>query len=678
MYKVKKKAEFSISFLTTCQNRLWQLQQTLELSIKNSLSYTKHVEFVLLNYYSEDELDSYVHTLKTHVDSGKLVYINAQNIEHREDTVTFNRSIAKNMVAKYASCDILCWLDADNIVLPWFCEYLNDCFCFNQDIVLQGDFRIAHDVGGRIACMRSDFEKSHKYNENLVGYNHEDIKLVSMLVDTLDLKRLFIHKQFLINSWVSNKKSILCKNLNFSIINKIYILVIFYNCAQYLHECIQSIVKQDYKNLEVIVYDDGSTDNSKEICEYYCTTQSNFYYFKNDNNEGPASARFNGFNIIRNKLQSLNDIVLQIDGDDYLCNKDALNIINHTYNLHKPNITFGSMLGKFSNGTQNYEMPDDFKSQWLYDHPRSFISYFLKEFDISLFTMDNKYLKRYTDRLFIYHVLERSGRKKTKKIQSELYYYRSHNNNLHKNPIKEHKDMFDYVQKFKRKTIMDDIIHVIVCSYKRLSVLPNFIKQLNTQKMENKMLVHIICNDTITYNWYINNSHIFKFDYSITLYENTNYGFERFLHIKNILFKNYLIPYIIILDDDLIFDCNFVQSLYNLKTPRHYICTYVKVFNDRRYWCEIDVTQNFFDYGGTGGCILDTNIFKNENLYKYEDDSILYIEDLWLSYIIQNTPGWVIKNSHLPMQLAKSENMLSSTIKPHKQKLFEKLIDKSS
>ena len=44
-----------------------------------------------------------------------------------------------------------------------------------------------------------------------------------------------------------------------------------YNVEDYIEECLESLVKQTYKNLEIILIDDGSTDNSGEICDDLCS-----------------------------------------------------------------------------------------------------------------------------------------------------------------------------------------------------------------------------------------------------------------------------------------------------------------------------------------------------------------------------------------------------------------------
>ena len=48
---------------------------------------------------------------------------------------------------------------------------------------------------------------------------------------------------------------------------KISVIVPVYNAEKYLEQCIKSIQRQTYENIEIILVDDGSTDSSGEICE---------------------------------------------------------------------------------------------------------------------------------------------------------------------------------------------------------------------------------------------------------------------------------------------------------------------------------------------------------------------------------------------------------------------------
>ena len=51
--------------------------------------------------------------------------------------------------------------------------------------------------------------------------------------------------------------------------DKVSIIVPVYNVEKYLEKCLESIIKQTYLNLEILIIDDGSTDNSLSICNQY-------------------------------------------------------------------------------------------------------------------------------------------------------------------------------------------------------------------------------------------------------------------------------------------------------------------------------------------------------------------------------------------------------------------------
>ena len=70
----------------------------------------------------------------------------------------------------------------------------------------------------------------------------------------------------------------------------ISVIIPVYNVEKYLERCINSIINQTYRMLEVILVDDGSTDNSGNICDMYAEKDSRIraYHIKNG---GPAKSR---------------------------------------------------------------------------------------------------------------------------------------------------------------------------------------------------------------------------------------------------------------------------------------------------------------------------------------------------------------------------------------------------
>lgn len=82
-----------------------------------------------------------------------------------------------------------------------------------------------------------------------------------------------------------------------------------YNVAPYLRECLDSIINQTYKNIEIILVNDGSTDESGAICDEYATMDSRVKVFHNSNH-GVSYTRNYGIE------QSTCERILFVDSDD--------------------------------------------------------------------------------------------------------------------------------------------------------------------------------------------------------------------------------------------------------------------------------------------------------------------------------------------------------------------------
>lgn len=98
--------------------------------------------------------------------------------------------------------------------------------------------------------------------------------------------------------------------------NKVSIIIPIYNCERFLQKCLETILNQKYENIEVILVDDGSTDNSLEICKQYEKIYSKVKVIEKENG-GVSSARNAGL------LESTGEFVLFVDGDDYI-EKDCI------------------------------------------------------------------------------------------------------------------------------------------------------------------------------------------------------------------------------------------------------------------------------------------------------------------------------------------------------------------
>ncbi len=118
------------------------------------------------------------------------------------------------------------------------------------------------------------------------------------------------------------------------------VIVPIYKVEEYLRECVDSIINQTYKNLEIILVDDGSPDNCGEICEEYARNDSRVTVYHKENG-GLSDARNYGM------ARSHGEYITFVDSDDVIKENfvEALMELIHKYNADiavSPYISFSN------------------------------------------------------------------------------------------------------------------------------------------------------------------------------------------------------------------------------------------------------------------------------------------------------------------------------------------------
>ncbi len=98
---------------------------------------------------------------------------------------------------------------------------------------------------------------------------------------------------------------------------KFSIIIPVYNVEAYLNECVDSVLKQTYKDYELILVDDGSSDGSSRICDDYAQ-KYNFVKVIHKSNSGAADTRNAGTAV------ATGEYIVYIDSDDYLADDEFL------------------------------------------------------------------------------------------------------------------------------------------------------------------------------------------------------------------------------------------------------------------------------------------------------------------------------------------------------------------
>lgn len=91
----------------------------------------------------------------------------------------------------------------------------------------------------------------------------------------------------------------------------ISVILPVYNTKRYLHRCLDSLLKQSYRNFEVLLIDDGSTDGCEMICDAYAETDKRVKVFHKENG-GLSEARNKGL------VECRGEYITFLDSDDYL------------------------------------------------------------------------------------------------------------------------------------------------------------------------------------------------------------------------------------------------------------------------------------------------------------------------------------------------------------------------
>ena len=196
--------------------------------------------------------------------------------------------------------------------------------------------------------------------------------------------------------------------------NKISVIVPAYNEEKRIKKCIDSILNQTYKNIEVIVINDGSTDNTLKVLDSISDSR---LVVKTIKNSGQGSARNLGIKL------STGSLITFVDSDDYIKN----DMIEKLYNSMKENdsdISICNLIKKYSSHEEKFvnfnKLCDDDNVNYMISHSGPVGRLYKK----SLFIENNIFFKEkciYEDLAVI--PLLGIYAKKISFIDQELYYY---------------------------------------------------------------------------------------------------------------------------------------------------------------------------------------------------------------------------------------------------------------
>lgn len=244
----------------------------------------------------------------------------------------------------------------------------------------------------------------------------------------------------------------------------ISIIVPIYNVEKYLEECIESLILQDYENIEIILVDDGSQDKSKKICDKYAEKHSNIKTYHKENG-GLSDARNYGIKKANGKY------ICFVDSDDFV-KSDYIssmydNLKKHNVQISACGYSYCYLNGEIINRNfQNIEERYDKDEAQIY---MSLIGYFNvvawnKLYDKKLFD-DIEFPKGKTseDMFIMYKIIEKAG--SIYYSSKEKYLYRQREGSITKNIIRNNSINIDGIEAAKE-------VYTYFKNNNRIKVLP--------------------------------------------------------------------------------------------------------------------------------------------------------------------------------------------------------------
>ena len=220
---------------------------------------------------------------------------------------------------------------------------------------------------------------------------------------------------------------------------KVSVIVPIYNVEEYINKCVDSILNQTFKEFELILVDDGSTDNSGNICDTYKSIDDRVHVI-HKNNGGLSDARNFGIEA------ATGEFLYFIDGDDFI-HEDTLESMYNSIMKTNSDIAICNMVRyygetdteKFYNPVEKMKVLDDNYRFETLKQP----SVCNKMFKAILFKNIKFPLKKYYEDTFIYHELLFNARRVVL-TGKDSYYYRSRRGSIISGGY--NKKYFDFIE----------------------------------------------------------------------------------------------------------------------------------------------------------------------------------------------------------------------------------------
>lgn len=281
-----------------------------------------------------------------------------------------------------------------------------------------------------------------------------------------------------------------------------FIVPVYKVPKEYLKKCVESLINQTYKDIEIILIDDGSPDECGKICDEYAKIDKRIYVL-HKKNEGLSNARNSGLEIAKGRWISF------VDGDDWIdinltktvlekvknCKKEEISVVifNHIYEYGKyqrirdlyydfdekkhivsGNNVLGRIVGPSDEEINKIEYNDMMVHAWG--------KFYKKDVIENIEFIDSKIIGTCED--YMFNVTVFSNVKNVFLINDGMYHY----NKINSNSLTKNYDVLLYEKRKKMYELTENILNTnmsadINCRFKNrriMSLIPIFLKICNS------------------------------------------------------------------------------------------------------------------------------------------------------------------------------------------------------
>lgn len=173
---------------------------------------------------------------------------------------------------------------------------------------------------------------------------------------------------------------------------KVSVIVPVYNVEKYVEGCINSLINQDYQNIEIILVNDESTDSSMDKCMSYVSKDSRIRLI-NTTHGGPGAARNHGIDAAHA------DLITFVDGDDWVETNYISSLVHQKEHFHS-NIAMAMNKEFHESDNTVYLLNSPAPGDHSFDHAYSALSWFKQSYKFQNALKATVWMKLYDKKLF--------------------------------------------------------------------------------------------------------------------------------------------------------------------------------------------------------------------------------------------------------------------------------------